>query len=795
LLFTTYLLTGSGGFHIIDEVSLFAVTESVAKRGAFDTNAIAWTQWVNSPGEVLGAFGPGGDVFSKKGPALALLAVPLYWLMWVLPGVGLVQGTLLFNMLITAATALLVWRTALALGYGQRAGVATALLYGLGTIAWPYATHFFGEPLSALALLALFYTLLRLRQSRRLRYGWAAGLAAGLLIVSNVAHAALLPLFLPYLWKACATGEGREAEGISKSEIRNPKFPFHPLHLAPCILPLVGAVALLAWYNWVRFGHPLQTGYHFGAGEGFNGPLWQGLWGLLLSPYRGLFWYTPLAAASLISWPRFIARHKAEGWLLAGVSGVLVLLFARWWMWWGGFAWGPRFLVPLTPLLVIVLAPMLERAGASPAPTGVETGRGGVGATLVVAQEGQGRGSGRHRGQGRALPLLIFISVAVQLLAVSVNYVNYEIELRHIYPTDWADPLRYGPPALVNPMHSPVLGQVRLLFRDFWANEDLAWVQAGTVQWDVVAGGLALLALAGAALGLGLRQEAGGRRQETICLLLIPAALAFTTFALIRYAADPIYGRAGEGYVAILNEITVRAGPDDAIVTVAPYHYHIPMNRYRGRLPIYGYAQEELPLHVETEEILRRLLSQDERIWFVTAGLQPADEHNGIEAWLAEHAFQVDDRWFGDFRLLCYGTADELKPLPVAARFGSAIELVSAAIGPTRAGSVLSVELHWRAREVVKRDLALFLQLLDAEGRLQAQRDGRPRGGYAPVTAWRPGEVIVDRQGLWLPSDLPPGEYTLILGWYDTASLERLPVWSRDGEPLGDYLVLHKMVF
>ena len=66
LLAAVYLVTGSGRFHIVDEVSLFSVTESVAKRGAFDTNAIAWTQWVNSPGEVLGAFGPQGDDFSKR---------------------------------------------------------------------------------------------------------------------------------------------------------------------------------------------------------------------------------------------------------------------------------------------------------------------------------------------------------------------------------------------------------------------------------------------------------------------------------------------------------------------------------------------------------------------------------------------------------------------------------------------------------------------------------------------------------------------------------------------------------
>src|SRR4249920_2882266 len=81
LLTTIYVLSNAGRFHIVDEVSMYAVTESLALRRHVDTNAVAWTQWVNSPGEVLGAFGPDGQVYSKKGPAPALLALPWYWVL------------------------------------------------------------------------------------------------------------------------------------------------------------------------------------------------------------------------------------------------------------------------------------------------------------------------------------------------------------------------------------------------------------------------------------------------------------------------------------------------------------------------------------------------------------------------------------------------------------------------------------------------------------------------------------------------------------------------------------------
>jgi hypothetical protein len=175
LLVTVYTLTNAGLFHIIDEVSLFAVTESLGQRGAVDTNAIAWSQWVNSPGEVLGAFGPDGEVYSKKGPAPAFLSVPWYWLITLFARLGLpwglLQGTMLWNGVITAATAILLWMTAARLGYNERTGAILGLLFGLGTIAWPYANHLFGEPLSAFSLLLCFYGLAARRGEAKRRRG------------------------------------------------------------------------------------------------------------------------------------------------------------------------------------------------------------------------------------------------------------------------------------------------------------------------------------------------------------------------------------------------------------------------------------------------------------------------------------------------------------------------------------------------------------------------------------------------------------------------------------------------
>lgn len=532
-------------------------------------------------------------------------------------------------------------------------------------------------------------------------------------------------------------------------------------------LPLVVIAGLLAAYNLARFGVPFGTGYHFESGEGFHANWLLGLWGLLFSPYRGIFWYTPLAIASVIAWPGFIRRHRAEGWLLAAVAVMLVALFGKWWMWWGGFAWGPRFLAPLAPILALVLVPWLD------------------------ARRAPGTWPAARR---IFLVSMVAISFAVQVLAVTANYANYETLLRQIYPTDWADPLKYGPPALFNPAHSPVFGQVRLLLQDLGANFNPGWAWDGTVAWSAPVLGGAVILLAGLALWAALRRGRGVAA-ATVALALA-GLLALAGVSARVYATRPAYGVAGAGYNAIWSEIESdeaagRLGGQDGIVTIAPYHYPIPMAHYRGRLPVYGYATEPTPLHPETEAVLWRALAQHPRIWLLTVGLAPADPANGVEAWLAREAFKADDRWFDDARKVLFVTAPRLEPLQIGAQVGDRVHLLGARWSgdAVRPGDALAVELTWSADAPVE-ELNGFVQLLAADGRLVAQQDGVPGGGYAPSSGWQPGAAVADRRGLALPPDLAPGEYTLIAGLYDAATGQRLPVTGPDGTARGDFVTL-----
>src|SRR6185295_15776621 len=110
---------------------------------------------------------------------------------------------------------------------------AVALAYGFGSIAFPFATMFFGHATSTAFLFAAFYLLHR----HKLRPGrWTpvlAGLLAGWAVLVEVAALLCYAAFL---------GRGVVARFVAGG--------------IPLALVLIG-------YNWLTFGSPLSVGYQF----------------------------------------------------------------------------------------------------------------------------------------------------------------------------------------------------------------------------------------------------------------------------------------------------------------------------------------------------------------------------------------------------------------------------------------------------------------------------------------------------------------------------------------------------
>jgi hypothetical protein len=105
-------------------------------------------------------------------------------------------------------------------------------------------------------------------------------------------------------------------------------------------------------------------------------------------------------------------------------------------------------------------------------------------------------------------------------------------------------------------------------------------------------------------------------------------------------------------------------------------------------------------------------------------------------------------------------------------------------------GGIVAVNLQWQALTTIREDYTVFVHLVGPDGALHGQVDYWPQGGTIGTSQWKPGQVIDDPYRVQLAADAPPGTYTVHIGFYLLATLERLPVLNADGRPVDDKVVL-----
>ncbi len=116
---------------------------------------------------------------------------------------------------------------------------------------------------------------------------------------------------------------------------------------------------------------------------------------------------------------------------------------------------------------------------------------------------------------------------------------------------------------------------------------------------------------------------------------------------------------------------------------------------------------------------------------------------------------------------------------PIDYKFGASIALAGYSFPQSIApGSTLNVKLFWRALKIIDEDYTVFVHLVDANGKIIAQKDAPPQNGAYPTSFWETGEIIEDDYALTIPHDATPGNYRIVIGLYHDGN--RLP--TRDGD-------------
>jgi len=121
----------------------------------------------------------------------------------------------------------------------------------------------------------------------------------------------------------------------------------------------------------------------------------------------------------------------------------------------------------------------------------------------------------------------------------------------------------------------------------------------------------------------------------------------------------------------------------------------------------------------------------------------------------------------------------------LGAKFGGLAELIS--WDAATSGQQLTVHFQWIGLAPFARNYTVFVHLLDAGGRVVAQRDSQPQDGQLPTVGWPLGQPLDDSYSMDLPKGLEPGAYSIDVGLYWQADGSRLPV---SNDPAQDHVNL-----
>lgn len=251
--------------------------------------------------------------------------------------------------------------------------------------------------LSALLVAGLFLVLertARLFLSPRSAFGASLAFVLGTSIASTFGTAlwshgpAALLSALALLHLASSRSREREPDGLLLGLLLGGAFLCRPTAALPAILVFVlllarhrreafrfalsggAAVALLVAASFAVLGIPLPSYYVPGSWPVNAQPL-VGLLGILASPGRGLFAFSPFLLAGVAGWANRRLRRDPLYLLASAWAALHVAVVARHADWWGGWSYGPRLLSDSLPawfLLVVLSSAWLGERLRAPLP-------------------------------------------------------------------------------------------------------------------------------------------------------------------------------------------------------------------------------------------------------------------------------------------------------------------------------------------------------------------------------------------------------------------------------------------
>lgn len=253
-----------------------------------------------------------------------------------LPAGSLISISLI-NPLLTLLGAFLVYRICRQVNQRTRTSELCAGIYAVATMAWPYSAIGM-EPLQTASLLGSITCLLSLKHTINLKNTLMVSLILLCLMHTKISAPALA--LIPAIWVVLIIWHSN-----------------HPKRYRYLMI-FISVMTVSSWIWFVLYSIRSQSFYASDFFAHFNAALIpRNIVGLIFSPGKGLFFFNLIllwGIPSLLSFPR---RQLSLTWIFSGIIAIAFILVACWDWALIEESWGPRYLLPVVPLILIAGAP------------------------------------------------------------------------------------------------------------------------------------------------------------------------------------------------------------------------------------------------------------------------------------------------------------------------------------------------------------------------------------------------------------------------------------------------------
>jgi hypothetical protein len=319
-----------------------------------------------------------GKYFSLFLPGVSFLAVPLYHLgnLFGTPQLGAYS----LNTILGIISAYLVYKLSREIGAGKWSSIGAAFIYIFATNVLPYMQTLTQHTLTATLLLLSILNALRQRTALN-NIGF--GLIFGMALLTDIPNAIM---FVPVLIWVLA----QHFEQTKNSKGKFLSIKLNIMHLALGVAPLL---AVFGWYNHAITGSYFQLAQNVGRADYIdsNSPpkiatpkvdksiyesklvfntrdMLNGLYILLLSDERGIVEYQPIILLGIFG--AFVVykqrKHPTLLLVMASIAVLNIIVYSLFGDPWGGWSFGPRYLIPTSTVLCVLLGPALTSIGKKP---------------------------------------------------------------------------------------------------------------------------------------------------------------------------------------------------------------------------------------------------------------------------------------------------------------------------------------------------------------------------------------------------------------------------------------------